>query len=71
MTSPEIQALGITQDSFSGRWKARGYVDGLSWLEVWAENLVTAMEALQALAAQRVAQREDGEADPDGEEPLP
>jgi hypothetical protein len=71
MTSPEIQALGITQDSFSGRWKARGYVDGLSWLEVWAENLVTAMEALQALAAQRVAQREDGEVDTDREEPLP
>jgi hypothetical protein len=71
MTTPEIQALGITQDSFTMRWKARGYVDGLGWREAWGDSLVNAMEALQALAAQRMAQREDGEADPDREEPLP
>jgi hypothetical protein len=68
MTSPEIQALGITRDSFSGRWKARGYVEGLGWLEAWAGSLVAAMEALQALAAQRVAeasQVEEGKPRPD------
>jgi len=26
MTTPEIQALGVTQDGFTMRWKARGYV---------------------------------------------
>jgi hypothetical protein len=54
MTPPEIQALGIVQDSFTTRWKARGYVDGIGWLEAWGKSLVDAMEALQALAAQRV-----------------
>jgi hypothetical protein len=56
MTTPEIQAPGITQDTFSGRWKARGYVEGIGWLEAWAESLVAAMEALQRLVAQRVAE---------------
>jgi hypothetical protein len=56
MTTPEIQALGVTQDSFTMRWKTRGYVEGIGWLEPWAESLVTAMEALQALAARRVAE---------------
>jgi hypothetical protein len=71
MTTPAIQALRITQDSFTIRWKARGYVERIGWLEAWGISLVTAMEALQQLAAQRVAQREDGEADPDREAPLP
>jgi hypothetical protein len=62
MTPPEIQVLGVTQDGFSGRWKATGSVDGVGWLEAWAESLVAAMEALQALAAQRVAEREHREA---------
>jgi hypothetical protein len=69
MNVPEIQALGITQDHFTGRWQARGYVEGIGWLEAWAESLVAAMEALQQLAAQRMEQREDGQADPDREEP--
>ena len=56
MTTPTIQAFGVTQDSFSGRWKARGYVEGLGWLEAWGTSLPDAMEALQALAAQRVAE---------------
>jgi hypothetical protein len=56
MTPPEIQALGITQDGFTMRWKARGYVDGLGWLEAWGESLVAAMEALQKLVAERVAE---------------
>ena len=71
MTPPEIQALGITQDNFTMRWKARGYVEGLGWLEAWGDSLVSAMEALQALAAQRVAEREHHEADTDRKEPLP
>jgi hypothetical protein len=56
MIPPEIQALGVTQDGFTGRWKARGYVDGIGWLEVWGKSLIETMEALQALAAQRVAE---------------
>jgi hypothetical protein len=69
MTPPKIQGLGITQDGFTGRWRARGYVEGLGWLEAWGRSLVAAMEALQALAAQRVAEIEDHEADTDREEP--
>jgi hypothetical protein len=68
MTTPEIQALGVTQDSFTMRWKARGYVEGLGWLEAWGTSLVAAMEALQRLVAQRVAEasevREEGEGTP-------
>ena len=59
MNTPKIQALGITQESFSTRWKATGYVAGVGWLEAWGKSLIEAMEALQALAAQRVAQREE------------
>jgi hypothetical protein len=59
MNPPELQALGITQGSFSGRWQARGYIEGLGWLEAWAESLVAAMEALQKLAAQRVAEADE------------
>jgi hypothetical protein len=61
MKTPTIQALGITQEGSSTRWKATGYVEGVGWLEAWGTTLIEAMEALQALAAQRVAQR--------GEEP--
>jgi len=57
MTTPKVQALGITQESFSTRWKATGYVDGVGWLEAWGKSLIEAMEALQALAAERVAQQ--------------
>jgi hypothetical protein len=62
MNSPKIQALGITQEGSSTRWKATGYVDGVGWLEARGTTLINAMEALQALAAQRVAGRgaEDG-----------
>ena len=55
-TTATIQALGVTQEGAPTRWKARGYVDGIGWLEAWGTNLVTAREALQALAAQRVAE---------------
>jgi hypothetical protein len=59
MNTPKLQALGITQQDSSTRWKATGYVDGVGWLEAWGKSLIEAMEALQALAAQRVAQREE------------
>jgi hypothetical protein len=57
MTPPEIQALGITQDGFTGRWQARGYVEGIGWLEAWGKSLIDAMEGLQRLAAQRLAEQ--------------
>ena len=31
----------------------------MGWLEAWGTTLITAMEALQVLAAQRVAQQEE------------
>jgi hypothetical protein len=40
------------------RWKATGYVEGVGWLEAWGESLIEAMEALQALAGQRMAEQE-------------
>jgi len=55
--TPKIQALGITQEGSSTRWKATGYVEGVGWLEAWGTTLIAAMEAVQVLAAQRVAQR--------------
>jgi hypothetical protein len=51
MTPPSIQALGITQEWFGTSWKATGYVEGVGWLEAWGPSLITAWEALQALAA--------------------
>jgi hypothetical protein len=64
MTPPKIQALGVTQQWSTTSWKATGYVEDVSWLEVWGTSLIDAMEALQALAAQRTAARE-----PDGTYP--
>jgi hypothetical protein len=56
MTSAvKIKALGITQEGSPTRWKATGHVDGVGWLEAWGTSLIDAMEALQTLAAQRVA----------------
>jgi hypothetical protein len=57
MGIPEIRALGIVQDGFTMHWKARGEVEGIGWLEAWESSLVEAMEALQALAAQRIAEQ--------------
>ena len=56
----KIQALGIVQDGSPTRWKAMGYVEGVGWLEAWGTSLIEAMEALQALAAQRIAEPADG-----------
>jgi hypothetical protein len=36
--------------------KATGYVAGLRWLQARGTSLIGAMEALQALAAQRMAE---------------
>jgi hypothetical protein len=58
MTTPKIQALGITQQWSTTRWRATGYVEGMGWLEAWGTSLIEAMEALQALAAQRIAEQE-------------
>jgi hypothetical protein len=69
MTPPEIQALRVTQEGAPTRWLARGYVEGIGWLEAWAESLVEAMEALQKLVSQRVAELEHHEANTDREEP--
>jgi hypothetical protein len=55
MNTLEIQSLGVTQEGAPTRWRATGYVDGLGWLEAWGTSLVTAMEALQALAAMELA----------------
>jgi len=57
MNTPKIQALGIAQQGSPTRWKATGYVDGIGWLEARGTSLIAAMEALQVLAAQRVAER--------------
>jgi hypothetical protein len=60
MTPPTIQALGVTQEGSPTRWRATGSVEGIGWLEAWGTSLIGAMEALQALAAQRVAEAADG-----------
>jgi hypothetical protein len=62
MTSPKIQSLGIVQEPWSRRWKAIGYVDSVGWLEALRRTLIEAMEALQALAAKRVAEQGDEQA---------
>jgi hypothetical protein len=59
MTLPKIHALGITQEGSPTRWKATGDVDGVGWLEAWGTLLIEAMDALQALAAERVAEERD------------
>jgi hypothetical protein len=66
MTPPKIQALGITQEWPGARWKATGYVEGIGWLEAWGPSLLDAMHALQALAAERVAEQAVPEAPADG-----
>jgi hypothetical protein len=69
MTPPQIQALGIVQDGSPTRWKARWHVEGIGWLEAWGRSLIEAMEALQAMAAQRVAMVDRGS--DGGRHPLP
>jgi hypothetical protein len=69
MLPPKIQGLGVTQDGWPLRWRATSYVEGIGWLEAWGPSLIEAMEALQALAAQRVAEQTELEAeDPDYDE---
>jgi hypothetical protein len=57
MAPPKIQALGITQQWSTTSWKASGSIDGVGWMEAWGTSMIDAMEALQALAAQRIADR--------------
>jgi hypothetical protein len=63
MTPPKLQGLGITQEWLGTSWKASGFVEGIGWLEAWGPSLITAWEALQALAAQRVAEQAEREAE--------
>jgi hypothetical protein len=66
MTPPKIQGLGITQEWPTTSWKATGYVKGIGWLAAWGPSLIGALAALQALAAERVAEPAEREAkDPD------
>jgi hypothetical protein len=55
MTTPTIQALGITQEGSLTRGKATGHVEAIGGLEAWGKSLIGALEALQTLATQRVA----------------
>jgi hypothetical protein len=61
MTPPKIKALGLTQEWSGTSWKATGYVDSVGWLEAWGPSLISALEALHALAARRVAEGAEGE----------
>jgi hypothetical protein len=58
MSTPKIHALGIIQDGFTMRWRARGDVEGVGWLEAWGDMLLKAMEALRRHAAELVAKRQ-------------
>jgi hypothetical protein len=53
---PKIRGFGITQQGSATSWNATGAVDDAGRLEAWGSTLITALEALQALAAQLVAQ---------------
>jgi hypothetical protein len=64
MTPPTIQGLGLTQEGSPMRWKATGYIEGLGWLAAWGTSLITALAALQALAAPRVAEASEVVEDP-------
>jgi hypothetical protein len=68
MTSPKIQALSVIQEWSGTSWKATGCVEGVGWLEAWGPSLITALEALQALATQRVAEQAERVAEGRGAE---
>ena len=46
MNTPKIQALGIVQQGSPSRWKARGYVEGIGWLEARGTSLILAGETV-------------------------
>jgi hypothetical protein len=50
------------------RWKARGEVEGVGWLEAWGSILVEAMEALQAKAATVISEKRPQKAEADAAE---
>jgi hypothetical protein len=57
MTTPTIQALGITQEG--PRRAGKPPALSMAWaVEAWGTSLIEAMEALQALTARRVAEQE-------------
>jgi hypothetical protein len=59
MTPPEIQALGIVQDHFTMRWKARGYVAEIGWLEAWGKKPGRSHGGVAGAGRQRVAPQEE------------
>jgi hypothetical protein len=63
MTPPTIQALGITREWAGTSWQATGDVEGLGWLAARGPSLITALAARQALAAQRMAEQAEREAE--------
>jgi hypothetical protein len=65
MPPSKSKGLGVTQEGAPTRWKATGYVEGIGWLEGWGTSLVTALEALQALARHGVAEAFEVVEDPD------
>jgi hypothetical protein len=50
------------QDGLTKRWKATGEAEGIGWLEAWGATLVEAMDALQVLAARRMAEQQNWQA---------
>jgi hypothetical protein len=57
VTPPKIQALGIRQQWSPTSGHASGYTERIGWLEAWGRSMIDAMEALQFLAAQCVAEQ--------------
>jgi hypothetical protein len=66
MTMPKIQTLGIRQLWPPTYWHASGYVEGINWLEAWGQSMIDAMEALETLAAERMAAQALADVDGDG-----
>jgi hypothetical protein len=56
MAPPTIQALGVTKEWSSTSGRATGYVGEIGWLAARDPSLGEALEALQALAMQWVAE---------------
>ena len=57
MNTPKIRGPGIVQDGSPTRWTATGDGESVGWREVWAKNVVDALEALQARAAKMARAR--------------
>ena len=56
-TNPRWQTSGFRSTAAAAAPVVR--VEGIGWLEAWGTDLPTALAALQALAAQRVAEADE------------